>query len=156
MLEEKNGSNGNKNRKTKVTATEFSLRRKRFGQHSSPSAAEGVTNFPNIRESFLIHIGSGKGRNRCRPRQTGPTGHVCTETAAVPGLFLPLPRLLETRDTTALARLPAGHSSEPSIPFTCPADAATPRGRIMGGRGELFPPAGSGAAPRLLRPVPFL
>ena len=38
----------------------------------------------NSGNPLLIHIESGKGRNRCRPPQAGATAHVCTAYAAPP------------------------------------------------------------------------
>ena len=87
---------------------------------------------PSLKTSgnpFLIHLGSGAGRNRGRPPQAGAAAHVCTESADRKAAALPkqrkspkdnsspgVPRMLRSaKRPSALPRRPAPSNI---LPFT--------------------------------------
>ena len=178
MLEEKNGSNENKNRKTKVTATEFSLQRKRFGQHSIEyrrrerhELSAQVSGNPSLFTSVPAKAGIDVGHGR-RVRQD-------TSALRLPpyrGVSFPRPSSPPAQNTRHLlhsrlacpAQLRTSHSVHPALPMRQRREAESggtggdylPRrgpGRRPGCSG-LSSSTPSGASPRLpfLPFLPFL
>ena len=152
MLEEKNGSNENKNRKTKVTATEFRLQRKRFGQHSIEyrrrerhELSAQVSGNPSLFTSVPAKAGIDVGHGRRVRQDTSALRLPPYRGVSFPG---PPARLLKTHGTCCTAALPARLNSEQAIPFPLPCRCGNAARQNQGGPGGIISPGGvRGGAP---------
>ena len=96
----------------------------------------------NLLPSFLVHIGSGAGRNRCRPPQAGPTGHACTASADRTTSAGP-PRAC----SRCLFELPPIFRNSPGLLACAPPPRQRRKAESGGSGGNYFPRRGPGRRP---------